>query len=153
VNAILKNPVLLLGPLLWLAGGATAETNQTLRSPDRRIELRIQASNRISYSILLNGRPLMQDSTLSMLDQRKLGLDPKVKAAKERSVDQQIEPQVRQKFARIRENYNELRLEMEGGYAVVFRAYNEGAAYRFETSLPQSEVKVYWRRGQSQLRR
>ena len=32
---------------------------------------------------------------------------------------------------------------MEGGYAIVFRAYNEGAAYRFETSLPQSEVKVY----------
>ena len=32
---------------------------------------------------------------------------------------------------------------MEGNYAVVFRAYNEGAAYRFETSLPQNEVKVY----------
>ena len=44
---------------------------------------------------------------------------------------------------RLRENYNELRLEMEGNYAVVFRAYNEGTAYRFETSLPQDEVKVY----------
>src|SRR5260370_29444383 len=32
---------------------------------------------------------------------------------------------------------------MEGGYATVFRAYNEGAAYRFETSLPQQQVKVY----------
>src|SRR5207253_9953798 len=38
---------------------------------------------------------------------------------------------------------NELRLDMEGGYAVVFRAYNEGAAYRLETSLPQQQVKVY----------
>jgi alpha-glucosidase len=52
-------------------------------------------------------------------------------------------PQFRLKFSRSRENYNELRLEMEGGYAVVFRAYNEGVAYRFETSLPQGEVKVY----------
>jgi alpha-glucosidase len=141
---MLKKAILLICPLLGLAGDATAETNHTLRSPDRRIELRIQPSDRIRYTILLNGKPLLKDSTLSILiDQRKLGLDPKVKAAKERSVDQEIEPQVRQKFARIRENYNELRLEMEGSYAVVFRVYNEGAAYRFETSLPQSEVKVY----------
>jgi hypothetical protein len=32
---------------------------------------------------------------------------------------------------------------MEGGYAVVFRAYNEGAAYRFETSLGEAQVKIY----------
>src|SRR5258708_16386097 len=32
---------------------------------------------------------------------------------------------------------------MEGGYAVVFRAYNEGVAYRFETSLAQEQVKIY----------
>ena len=32
---------------------------------------------------------------------------------------------------------------MDGNYAVVFRAYNEGVAYRLETSLPQTEVKVY----------
>jgi alpha-glucosidase len=74
--------------------------------------VRIQAGDRISYSILLNGKPLLQDSSLSIrIDQRTLGLDPKVKAAKERSVNQEIEPQVRQKFARIRENYNELRLD------------------------------------------
>ena len=30
-----------------------------------------------------------------------------------------------------------------GNYAVVFRAYNQGVAYRIETSLPQSEVKIY----------
>ena len=141
---MLKKAILLLCSLIWLAGNASAQTNHTLRSPDRRIEVRIQAGDRIRYSILLNGKPLLQDSTLSILiDQQKLGLDPKVKAAKERAVNQEIEPQVRQKFGRIRENFNELRLEMEGGYAVVFRAYNEGAAYRFETSLPRSEVRVY----------
>jgi alpha-glucosidase len=29
------------------------------------------------------------------------------------------------------------------GIAVTFRAYNEGAAYRLETSLPQAQVRVY----------
>jgi alpha-glucosidase len=60
-----------------------------------------------------------------------------------RSSDQVIEPVVRQKFAKIRDHYNELKLTMEGGYAIVFRAYNEGAAYRFETSMPQGQVKIY----------
>jgi alpha-glucosidase len=32
---------------------------------------------------------------------------------------------------------------MEDGYAVVFRAYNEGAAYRFETSLREDKAKIY----------
>src|SRR5207253_9019812 len=32
---------------------------------------------------------------------------------------------------------------MESGYALVFHAYDEGAAYRLETSCPQPQVKVY----------
>ena len=144
MTGLLKKTILLSFLLIGVDGTAGADTNHILRSPDRRIEVRIQTGDRISYSVLLNGKPLLLNSTMSILiDQHRLGIDPKVKAAKERSVNQEIEPQVRQKFARIRETYNELRLEMEGGYAVVFRAYNEGAAYRFETSLPHSEVKVF----------
>ena len=72
-----------------------------------------------------------------------LGLNPRVKDAKKRSVDQWIEPIVRQKFAKLRENCNEVWLEMEGDYAVVFRVYNEGVAYRLETTLPQPQEKIY----------
>ena len=67
----------------------------------------------------------------------------KVKSAKERSVDQMLDPPVRQKFARIRDHYNELRIDTEDGLAVTFRAYNEGVAYRLETALPKAQVKVY----------
>jgi alpha-glucosidase len=121
-----------------------AQSHYSLRSPDRRIEVTIQTGDRIRYSVLLNGKPLLQDATLSItIDQKTLGLEPRVKATKERSVDQVIEPPVRQKFARVREHFNELRLEMEGDYAVMFRAYDEGVAYRLETSLPQGEVRIY----------
>ena len=78
-----------------------------------------------------------------VVEHNKLGLQPKVIQAKPRFMDQVVEPVVRQKFAQIRDRYNELRLKMDGGYSVVFRAYNEGVAYRFETSLPQEKVKVY----------
>jgi alpha-glucosidase len=63
--------------------------------------------------------------------------------AKKTSHDQVVEPVVRQAFAKIRDHYNELRLNFDGGYSVIFRAYNEGIAYRFETSLPQKQVKIY----------
>src|SRR5262245_34142313 len=101
--------ILLLISLTWLANDVDAQSNHTLHSPDRRIEVRVQTGDRIRYSVLLNGKLLLQDGTLSInIDQKTLGPDPKIKAAKERSVNQEIEPAVHQKFARIRENYNEL---------------------------------------------
>src|SRR6185503_9993553 len=108
-----------------------AQANYTLHSPNQRIEIRIRLADRIRYDVLLSGKPLLQDSTLSLkFETSALGLNPRLKDAKHRSVDQWIEPVVRQKSARLRENYREVRLEMEGSYAVVFRAYNEGVAYR-----------------------
>ena len=144
MNHLLKKTILTLAPLLWMAGNAMAQSSYDVSSPDKRILVKIRTGDRVRYDVLLNGRALLQDSTLSInIDQKTLGLEPKVKDAIGRSHDQMLEPAVRQKAATIRENYNELRLAMEGGYAVVFRAYNEGAAYRLETSLPQNEVKVY----------
>ena len=43
---------------------------------------------------------------------------------------------------RLRDHYNALRLDFDANYAIVFRAYDEGVAYRFETTLPAAEVKV-----------
>ena len=127
-----------------LTGSVAAQSSYDLRSPDGRIEIRIRTANRVRYDVLLKGRALLEDCTLSLdVDHKKLGEDPKIVDAKQRSYDQIVEPVIRQKFAKIRDNYNELRLTMEGGYAVVFRAYNEGAAYRLETSLPEKQVKVY----------
>src|SRR5262249_25785774 len=129
--------------LLWAETGL-AQSSHDLRSPDGRVEIRIRTAQRIRYDVLFKGRALLQDCTLSLdVDHQVLGMEPKVSNAKERSYDHVEIPVVRQKFAQVRDHYNELRLTMEGGYAVVFRAYNEGAAYRWETSLPQSQVKVY----------
>ncbi len=136
--------LILLATMLTIAASASAQSSFDLRSPDNRIEIRIRTVPVVRYDVLLKGRALLQDCTLSLdVDHKTLGVDPKVRTAKKRSYDQTLEPAVHQKFAKIRENHNEVRIEMEGGYAVVFRAYNEGAAYRFETSLPQQQVKVY----------
>ena len=123
---------------------AVAQVSYDLVSPDNRIEIRIRTAKGVRYDVLLKGKILLQDCVLSLdIEHMRLGAEAKVLKSKERSFNQVLEPVVRQKFAKIRENYNELRLEMEGGYALVFRAYNEGAAYRFETSLPQQRVQVF----------
>jgi alpha-glucosidase len=135
-------PFILLA--LLFSAASIAQSSYDLRSPDNRIEIRIRTAKQIRYDVVVNGQSVLGECPLSLdIDHKKLGLDPKVLAAKKRSVNQILQPVVHQKSATIRENYNELRLEMEGGYAVVFRAYNEGTAYRFETSLPQPQVKVY----------
>ena len=129
---------------LALVSTAFAQASYDLRSPDNRIEVRIRTAPNLRYDVLLRGRPLLQDSTLSLdVHHKTLGTSPKVLSAKKRTYDQTIEPPVRQKFAKIREHYNELHLEMDGKYAITFRAFNEGAAYRFETTLPQPQVKIY----------
>ena len=127
-----------------LAENAMDQSGYSLHSPDQKIEVRIRTADRIKYDIVFNGNALLQDSALSIkIDRVTLGLQPRVKTTNERTVNQEIVPAVPQKSSRIRENYNELRLDMEGNYAIVFRAYNEGIAYRLETSLPEREVKVY----------
>src|SRR5262245_33267661 len=109
--------ILLLLALTFLAVDAGAASKYSVVSPDSRIEIVIDIGDRITYSVLLRGKALLQDSTLSLkIDQTALGLGSTVASAKQRSVDQQIQPIVRQKFAAIPERYNELRLEMAGGY-------------------------------------
>jgi alpha-glucosidase len=144
MDRVSKTLVLLAISILLPSRAPAAPSSYALRSPNGKIEIRIRTANGIRYDVLVNGRAVLQDCTLSLdVDHKKLGAEAKVLKSNESSRDQILEPVVRQKFAKIRENYKELRLEMEGGYAVVFRAYNEGAAYRLETSIPQPEVKIY----------
>jgi alpha-glucosidase len=136
--------LLLIISSLSLIQVASAQSSYDLRSPDNRIEVKIRTAGQISYEVVLNGAAVLQNSTLSLdADHQKLGMNPKVINVKRSSHDEIVEPVVKQKFARIRDHYNELRISFDGNYAVVFRAYNEGVGYRFETSLPQSRVKIY----------
>jgi alpha-glucosidase len=136
--------LVILMSLLALATSAAAQSSFDLRSPDGKIEVRIRTAKGLHYDVLRNGVALLEDSTASIdIDHKNLGRETKVRNSKESSHDEMLEPVVRQKFAKIRDNYKELRLDMDGGYAFVFRAYNEGLAYRIETSLPQQNVKVY----------
>ena len=114
---VIRKFVSLVGLALLAAGAAMADTNYSLRSPDNRIDVAIRVAKKITYDVSLNGRLLMKDSTLGInIEGKALAENPQVKSAKKDSVDKVLEPVVRQKSAKIREHYNELRLEMDGSW-------------------------------------
>src|SRR5260370_2951550 len=144
MTGMMTKTLFALLPASVVVSGEEGQRRYELRSRNTKIEVRIRTANGIRYDVLLGGRAILQDCSLSLdVDHKKLGVPAKVLKHKESSHDEVLEPVVRQKFAKIRDNYKELHLDMECGDAVTFRAYHEGVGYRLETSLPQAEVKVY----------
>jgi alpha-glucosidase len=130
--------------LLLPADRAAEPAAYAVRSPNGRIEVNLRAGDRLRYDVAVGGELVMKDAALALkIDAATLGLAPRVRAATPRSYDGVVQPPVRQKAATLRDRFNELRLECDGAYAVVFRAYDEGVAYRWETSLPAPSVKVF----------
>ena len=138
-----KSIVFALVALLLFVMQTHAATYE-LSSPNKKLNLRIDVGSGIEYDLLLNQTPLLENSTLVLdVEHRKLGVAPEVVSATPVTVNRDFLVPVPLKFSRIREHYNELRLQFKDSYTVVFRLYNEGMAYRFETSLPQNTVRVY----------
>ena len=73
-------PVLLILVLVACSStNSSAQSSYDLRSPDGRIEVRIRTAGQIRYDIVLKGRAILEDSTLSLdVEHKKLGVQPKV---------------------------------------------------------------------------
>ena len=110
----------------------------SLKSPDGKIEFRVQVDQEITYDVLLDGESLIKPSPVSMVlsGHRILGKNVQVKQVSGRVVNETIEAVVPVKSRLIRDCYNETCLEFKGGYSLEFRVYDDGAAYRFRTQYP-----------------
>lgn len=119
-----------------LAGARARAESHELKSPDGRIGVRIETDKQIRYSVSLDGRLLTGPNPLSMTlgDGKVLGRNARLEKADRESVKDKIIPPVRIKNAVIEDVYNELTLTFAGSYFVVFRAYDDGLAYRFGMS-------------------
>ncbi len=133
--------IILFLALLFPAARSAAGTCE-LRSPDGRLTVTVDLADRITYSVYGLDTPLMLNNTIALhVNGRMLGEHPRLIASRTTAVDTWFEPAVAYKFARIRDCYNGLELEFEGGWAVEFRAYDDGIVYRFITSFA-GEVEV-----------
>jgi alpha-glucosidase len=115
-----------------------------LASPGGHIEVAVRAAPDLSYDVSYDGKPLLIDARLVLdVEHRRLGAAARITGSKRNHTDGTVVPAVRLRAEVLPERYNELRLECDGQYAVTFRAYDEGVAYRFETALEAAQVKVF----------
>ena len=137
-------PALTLIVCACVVSQAQVANTYQVTSPNNKIILSLRVGQRIEYDLALNGRVLIKDASMGMdVDHRKLGSSPQLISATPTTVNRELRVPVPQKFALLHENYKELRLNFKDSYVIVFRVFNEGMAYRFETSLSQNEIKVY----------
>ncbi len=104
----------------------------TVKSPSGKIQIKVSVNETINYSVSLNGNEIISPSTISLKisDGIIWGKNAKVKKAKTISVSEDIIPVVQRKYSKIENDYNQLTLSFKG-YLLQFRAYDEGAAYRW----------------------
>ncbi len=115
---------------------STFAKDYSVQSPDGKTKVVVSISEQVTWSASMNGNPLFSNSSLSLqLTDRTLGANPKVVSAKNSTYSSVEKAVVGTKSKNITNNYNQLTLSFRGDFSVVFRVYNEGFAYRFETRL------------------
>ena len=110
----------------------------SVKSPSGNIKIEVQIAQNITYAVFVNDEAIIQPSEIAMhlADGRVLGEEEKLKSKNIRHKEaEMLRPIVAEKNAEIPEEYQELTLQFKKGFRLVFRAYDDGVAYRFETDL------------------
>lgn len=116
-----------------------AQKEVNLSSPNGKINLKVRLSDQIYYDVLCENEKLLTDNVLSLtIGKQTLGSNPKLVKKKINHVQQTIKPVVPFKHSTIDNTYNQLMLSFKGHYVVEFRAFDDGIAYRFITTLKDS---------------
>ena len=118
--------------LLALTICSWAQKRYQLKSPDGKLVASISLNDKISYAITHQGDTILKPSVLNMsLDNGTVwGKNSQLKNAKTNTHHQQINA-LFYKRNQIDDHYNELVLSFKENFNLIFRAYNEGIAYRF----------------------
>ena len=116
---------------------ALADQSWKLASPSARLEVQLEYGEQLRYSVSLRGEQVIAPSQIDLNVETvgwlaANGAQPK---ATERSAQETIDFVVPRKYRKLDVAYNELALTFPKG-TLVFRAYDEGVAYRWETALP-----------------
>ena len=103
-----------------------------LKSPDGKIAIKIEAGQRLAWSVTHDGQSVIEPSpfSLTLEDGTVLGNNVRVTSTPKRSVNQVITP-VNYRKSSIKDEYNEMAINFRGDFGIVFRAYNDAVAYRF----------------------
>ena len=115
----------------------------SVTSPDGRINAVVAVGDNVKYSVSYDGSSIIEPSSISMAlsDGIIFGKNDKVRKVLRTTVDEVLSTMVYKK-AEVRDNYNQMTLVFKE-FKLVFRAYDDGVAYHFESKLdPRREYQV-----------
>ena len=115
--------------------------DHVVASPDGNVVVTVSAAETVSYTVDRAGVRLLDPSRISMTLQGGVvfGGNDKFRVTR-RSVDVTV-PAQNFKRASVRDHFNEMTLSAKG-YDIVFRAYDDGVAYRFVAKGKKGETVV-----------
>jgi Glycoside hydrolase 97. len=116
-----------------------------ISSPDQKIEVTVSDGKELMWSIRYQNEVILKLSRIAMYVEESnviFGMNTSAQKVTRNSVDETTEALVPTKSRYVRDHYNQMSLNFKEGYSVTFRVYNNGTAYRFETSLPSSKIHV-----------
>jgi alpha-glucosidase len=125
--------------ILFLVGFTTAHAQKEkalqVTSPDGHITLSVVPGAKLEWSVKHRGQQIVAPSVIGMTMQNGevLGDNPKIASSKMERVKKEIAA-INYKKAVIPDEYNQLTIRFKGDFGVLFRAYNDGVAYRLFTS-------------------
>ncbi|SBW07016.1 Retaining alpha-galactosidase [uncultured Dysgonomonas sp.] len=142
VKLNLKNSALLF-IFIFMAVQSHAQKQFSLQSPDKKIEVQIRIGNIIEYSIQHDKDIMLAWSpiSLTLTDGTFYGVNSKLSGTSAQLVNETILSPVYKKNEVIN-HYNELLFRFNNEFNLIFRAYDDGVAYRFvSTSKKSFQIK------------
>jgi alpha-glucosidase len=134
-SIFVSGKLLILLPSFLLFVGKVVAQEWNLASPDKKISMRISNRQSLSYIVMYNGDTVINDSPLGIqLDDQRFDEQLKWIDRQETTVKEEYTLLVGKRL-KANSTANELRLEFEnsrgGRVSVIFRAYNDGIAFRY----------------------
>jgi len=111
-----------------------------LFSPDTTIHVSINTDKVLTYEVVLDGKELTKPSLIDMMlsNGAALSKDHQVKSTDTKPISTSIVAQIPVSRKNIPDIYSELTIQFKNNFALIFRAYNDGVAYRIATSFKDS---------------
>ncbi len=122
-----------------------ATDKPVLYSPDKTIRVEITlASPQLAYSVYMDGKKILQNCyiNLELSKDLRLSTSRRYRILKPVSVNETILAQIPVSRKIIQNIYNEITISFDYHFRLIFRAYNDGIAYRIATSFKDSITVV-----------
>jgi alpha-glucosidase len=116
------------------ASFAQSAKSYHVKSPNGKIDLSVSAGAAISWGVKYQETEVITPSIVSitLAGGEVLGKNAVVKSSKTSSADTYFNTPIYKKD-KVHDEYNQIAISFKGDYSLVFRAYDDGVAYRFIT--------------------